>query len=330
MHTWWQFYIFFGLLVGVGLGATGWVPNVTIILLWFREKRGLAIGIISSGIGIGMLFCVPFVQHLILRLGWRMAYRVMAIFIPLLIILMAIVFFRRPPHSTPDHAETGVTSRFIKDPLDGDEQSMSRDWTLQRAISTKVFWFLGLSFFLANFMTQSIFAHQVAFFVDRGLAALLASYIVGIIGGVSLGSKILWGVLSDKIGREITYTIGITFFIFGMLLLILFNMFPNTSLLYFYAFFFSMGYAVTTALPALIAADCFEGKGYGGIFGTLMIFIGIGGALGAWFAGFLYDQVGSYIPFFIIAQTCALVSCLTIWVAAPRKIRVVPGGKVSQ
>jgi MFS family permease len=155
--------------------------------------------------------------------------------------------------------------------------------------------------------------------------ALLASYIVGIIGIVSLGGKILWGTLSDKIGREITYTMGNICSILGMLWLILFNLSPSSSLPYFYAIFFSMGYAVHAALPPLITADFFGGQGYGGIFGILMIFVGIGGAFGVWFAGFLYDQIGSYVPVFVITILCAFFSCLNIWWAAPGRIRMVPG-----
>jgi cyanate permease len=56
-----------------------------------------------------------------------------------------------------------------------------------------------------------------------------------------------------------------------------------------------------------------------------MMFVGIGGAFGAWFAGFLYDQAGSYLPVFVIMMVCASFSCLAIWWAAPGKIRMVPG-----
>jgi len=110
-----------------------------------------------------------------------------------------------------------------------------------------------------------------------------------------------------------------------MLWLILFSLFPSSGLPYFYAIFFGMGYAVQAALPPLMTADFFEGHAYGGIFGALMIFVGVGGALGAWFAGFLYDQTGSSVPVFIITIICAFFSCLNIWWAAPRKIRIVPG-----
>jgi len=328
VKTWWQFYIFFGVITAVGVGSIGWVPNTTIIQHWFKEKRGLPIGIISSGIGIGILVCIPSIQHLITQVGWRMTYRIMAIFIPLIVISMAIAILKRPPQTTQVRdIKEGVSPGIVKDPLVVNEEWAARSWTIREAIATKPFWFLTLSFFLGNFITQSIFTHQVAFFVDHGLQALFASYIVGIIGIVSIGSKILWGVLSDKIGREITYTIGMACSIFGMITLIVFSIFPSPILTYFFSLFFGMGYSVTAALPPLITTDFFEGRAYGGIFGSLMTFVGVGGAFGVWFAGFLYDFVGSYVPVFVILILCALFSCLSIWKAAPRKIRMVPGRK---
>ncbi len=328
VKTWWQFYIFFGVITAVGVGSIGWVPNTTIIQHWFKEKRGLPIGIISSGIGVGILVCIPSIQHLITQVGWRMTYRIMAIFIPLIVISMAIAILKRPPQTTQVRdIKEGVSPGIVKDPLVVNEEWAARSWTIREAIATKPFWFLTLSFFLGNFITQSIFTHQVAFFVDHGLQALFASYIVGIVGIVSIGSKILWGVLSDKIGREITYTIGMACSIFGMIALIVFSIFPSPILTYFFSLFFGMGYSVTAALPPLITTDFFEGRAYGGIFGSLMTFVGVGGAFGAWFAGFLYDFVGSYVPVFVILILCALFSCLSIWKAAPRKIRMVPGRK---
>jgi MFS family permease len=325
-RTWWQYYLFLSVVTAVGVGTTGWVPNITLIQLWFAEKRGLAVGIISSGVGVGILVCVPSIQYLMDQVGWRMAYRVMALFVPSVVIFMAVLFLKRPPAETQTFSvekKAGLTMQ--KDPLVVDEIWVSRPWTARKAMTTKLFWLLGVSFFLGNFIAQSIFTHQVAFFVDHGLEALFASYLVGIVGVVSFGSKILWGVLSDRIGREVTYAMGITCYILGMIILILFDLSPSYRLTYIYAVLFGMGYSVTAALPPLIAADVFEGPAYGSIFGSIMIFVGAGGAIGAWFAGFLYDQMGSYVSFFILTAVFALVSSLSVWKAAPRKIRRVPG-----
>ncbi len=324
-QTAWHFYIFFSVVTALGLGTAGWVPNVVLVQQWFKEKKGLPMGIISSGIGIGILACVPLIQYLITRTGWRMAYRVMAVSIPLVVISMAIVFLKRPPRKVSSHTGIGSQPTFVKNSLMVNQEWASRSWTVREALTTRQFWLLALSSLLSSLVTQSVFAHQVAFFVDHGLEALFASYIVGIVGMVSLGSKILWGTVSDRIGREMTYTMGAACYLLGLTALILFDAFPSPVLTYFFPVFFGMGYASTAALPPLITADLFEGRAYGGIFGWLMMLVAMGGAFGAWFAGFLYDTLGSYVPVFFILMVGASFSCLSIWWAAPRKIRAVPG-----
>jgi MFS family permease len=323
--TWWHYYIFFGIITAVGVGSTGWVVNTTIIQRWFKANRGLAIGIISSGIGTGILICVPSVQYLIGRVGWRTAYRIMACSIPLLVAFMAITFLKNPPQKTSPRdksfAEGEIMRSVTRDPFIADEEWASRAWTIRRAITTKQFWLLSISFPLGAFTSQSILAHQAAFFVDQGMEALFASYIVGIVGIASVGGRILWGILSDRIGREVTYTAGIACLICGIIFLIVFPVLHSAILLYFYGVFFGMGYAALGALPPIITADFFEGESYGGIFGTLILLTGMGGASGAWFAGFFHDRVGSYVPVFIIMIGCVLFACLNIWRAAPRKIR---------
>ena len=324
-QTAWHFYLFFSVVTALGLGTAGWVPNVVLVQQWFKEKKGLPMGIISSGIGIGILVCVPLIQYLITQTGWRMAYRVMSVSIPLVVISLAIVFLKRPPRKVSSHTEIGSQPTFVKSSLMVNEEWASRSWTVREALTTRQFWLLALSSLLGSLVNQSVFAHQVAFFVDHGLEALFASYIVGIVGMVSLGSKIFWGTVSDRIGREMTYSMGAACYLLGLTTLILFSAFPSPVLTYLFSIFFGMGYASTAALPPLITADLFEGRAYGGIFGWLMMLVAMGGAFGAWFAGFLYDTLGSYVPVFVILMVGASFSCLCIWWAAPRKIRAVPG-----
>jgi MFS family permease len=321
----WQFYLFYGLFTAIGVGATGWIPSTTIIQHWFKEKRGLPIGIISAGVGIGILLYVPSIQYLIIRIGWRMTYLVMAAFFPLIMISAAIVFLKRSPPNSSSFSIESITRAAKKNPLIVNEEWTSRIWTVREAATTKQFWFLCFLFFCANFAVQGILAHQVAFFVDQGLSALFASYIVGMIGIISIAAKILWGTLSDRVGREVTYTIGMICAICGILLLILFANFPSPYIPYFYALSFGMGYAATASLPPLIIADFFSGKSFGTIFGTFWIPNGLGAACGAWFAGLLYDQRKGYIFVFIIMIAFILFACLNIWKAGPRKIRLVPG-----
>jgi Na+/melibiose symporter-like transporter len=214
-------------------------------------------GIISSGVGVGILVCVPLFQFLIIRLGWQKTYQIMAFSIPLIISAMAALFLKKPPRLS-FLQDTGAPrlSREIKNSLPV-AKSGEMSWTIRQAMTTKQFWLLGLSFFLGAFAVHSILTHHVAFLIDQGLEKLTASSIVGILGIVSVGGKIFWGVLSDRIGREITYTAGIICLALGISLLIIYEISPRFFLPYSYAFFFGMGYAATATLSPLIAADFF-------------------------------------------------------------------------
>ena len=321
-RTWWQFYLFFGVITGIGVGFSGWVTHTTIIQNWFKEGRGLATGIIGSGIGIGILIYTPLTQYFINLVGWRMTYRIMAISIPLIILSMTFVFLRKSPPPLPSHSvERNFSNLTDKDPWVSNGAWDSRPWTIRQAMVTQQFWFLILCFLLGNFSTQSILTHQVVFFVDKGLEALSASYIVGIVGLASMGGKILWGTLSDRIGRELAYTLGALSSVCGMISLIVFYFFPSGGILVLYALFFGMGYAVTAAFPPIVTADFFGGRTYGRVFGTTMVFTGLGGASGAWFAGVMYDHLRSYLYVFILMIICILAACYMLWMAAPRKIR---------
>jgi MFS family permease len=320
----WQLYLFFGFFTAIGVGATGWIPSIRIVQQWFQGKLGLPIGIISAGVGIGILIYVPAVQYLITLIGWRKTYLVMAFFVPLVIASAAVVFIRRPPPI--GFAPAGTAPGTVEnDPLIVDEAWASRDWTLREAAATKQFWYLCFLMFFANFAVQAVLAHQVAFFVDQGLSIRFAAYIVGMIGVISIAAKILWATLSDRFGREATYTIGMGCSVCGLLILILFAHSPSPYLPYLYALSFGMGYASTASLPPLIIADFFSGTSFGTILGTFWIPNGLGAACGVWFAGLLFDQNKSYVPVFIIMIACILFACFSIWKAGPRKIRLVPG-----
>jgi MFS family permease len=244
------------------------------------------------------------------------------------VIAMTIILLKKPPRITsvtPTAQETYYP--LLRDPLIVDLKWASRSWTLGQAVRTKQFWALSVCTFFSSLITHAIMTHHVAFFVDKGLEALFVSYIVGMIGIVSIGGKILWGTLSDRIGRELTYTLAMICCICGIVLLIAFPVFASTYFPYFYAIVFGVGYSGVVVLPSLITADFFEGRAYGSIFGTIFLLYSVGGAFGTWFCGFLHDRMGSYIPFFIIAIACALFACFNIWIAAPRKIKAVPGKK---
>jgi MFS family permease len=163
--------------------------------------------------------------------------------------------------------------------------------------------------------------HSVRFLVDQGVAKMTAAYVLALVGVVSSIFRIFWGGLSDRIGREITYTMGIACGCLGVSSLLLFEAYGSSFFVYSFFVFFGMGWGVTAPMMMAVAADLFRGKIFGLIYGFVEAGVGIGAAFGAWVAGFIFDRTQSYQLAFVLVIIALLLSCVFIWLAAPRKFR---------
>jgi len=95
----------------------------------------------------------------------------------------------------------------------------------------------------------------------------------------------------------------------------------TTPFVYPFLVFFGIGWGVTAPMFMSAAADLFKGNLFGLVYGILEGGIGVGAALGAWVAGFIFDRTESYQLAFFLAISVFILSCLFIWLAAPRKAR---------
>ncbi len=331
-----QFYVAYGIICALGLSATGWVPCVTMLNRWFSMRLGAALGVASSGIGVGILVMVPVSQMLINQFGWRTAYMVLAAVILVGILPAALLIMRSGPESmglakdgrSPSIAEGGKATRdaveFQKARI-VDAKWANTPWTVRSAMQTRRYWMLFFTMGLANVATQMVMVHQVAFLVDGGFDTMVAASIVGLVGGFSIISKASWGWVSDRLGREATWSMGLSMTMSAIVLLVATRHLSIQPLVYLYSFVFAFGYGATAPLTPAVSADLFSGRRFGSIYGTLGIANGAGSALGSWLAGYIFDVTGSYLPAFGCGVAGALLSIATMWAIAPRLIRRVPG-----
>lgn len=166
-----------------------------------------------------------------------------------------------------------------------------------------------------------ILVHNVRLLVDQGVAKMTAAFIFALVGVISLIFRIFWGWLSDRIGREKTYTMGIACACLGAGSLLLFEAYGSPLFIYSFFVFFGMGWGVTAPMFMAVAADLFRGKIFGLIYGFVEAGVGIGAAFGAWVAGFIFDETRRYQIAFVLVIAALLLSCIFIWLAAPRKFR---------
>jgi len=321
-----QFYLFFGLIVGMGSSCFSIAPFTVVLAHWFERKRGTANGLAAVGIGVGILLFVPLVQYLISLYGWRAAFLVLSLLFFLIPLPLNAIFLRRTPKEMgclPDvdllTSPPGSDHGGIQADKNLHSSMRNQDLSLLEIIKTARFWGFLLFPSLTSLGVYVILVHHMKYLIDLGVEKLWAASLFAGMGALSAAFRFFWGWFSDRRGREVTFTLGGICFSSGTLFLILFQHFPALPVLYLFAFFFGTGWGVTAPMYMSIAADLYRGKNFGLIYGFLEAAIGIGAAIGSWIAGYIFDKTGTYLWAFILVILLTLISILLVWFVAPRK-----------
>jgi len=324
----WHLYLSLGVLVGGGSVCLGYTGQALFLPNWFERRRGLAMSIAYSGVGVGSIILLPWVQTLIGRAGWRSACWAMGVLMLALLVPLNLLLRRRPedmglePDGDRSSRDTAVGTQAanVVDPA-----WVAVDWTLARAMRTARFWWIALGYFSALFAWYAVQVHQTKYLVEIGFSPGYAAWALGFVSLAGIPGQIALGHLSDRIGREWVWTVGSLGFLLCFLILLLMRQTPAPILLYLMILSQGMlGYGLTSVVGA-IPAEIFQGRHYGSVFGTLMLAGVVGGAAGPWVTGALHDATGSYTLAFWIAIGCSALSAAAIWLAAPRKVRAVAG-----
>jgi MFS family permease len=329
-RTPWHLYATLGALVTGGSMAVSYIGHSLILPNWFVRRRGLAIGIAFSGVGIGSITLFPWVQAVIDRAGWRAACLALAgLLLTVLLPLNLLV-----PRQRPD--ELGLRPDGDAAPRPGgpagghpdnvvDREWAAVDWTLGRAARTARFWWVALAFVSGLFAVYAVQVHQTKYLLEVGFAPSTAAWALGWVGLTGIVGQIGLGHLSDRVGREWTWTLAGLGYVVCYAALLAMETHPTRILLWtVVAAQGLLGYGLASVFGP-IAAELFQGRHYGTIFGTLGLALNAGAGLGPWVTGFLHDATGSYAPGFAVALACSLVSVGAMWLAAPRKVRAVAG-----
>jgi MFS family permease len=324
----WQIYATLGVAVGGGANMMTYTAHSQFLPNWFIRRRGLAISMAFAGVGVGAVLLLPWLQSIILAEGWRASCVVMGVLVLIGIAPLTLLVKKSPAEvgqnpdgdKAPPDVAAQISAAIIVDP-----GWTATEWTLERAASTARFWWIVLGFFLALIAWYAVQVHQTKYLIEIGFSPLVAAWALGAVSVVAIPGQILLGALSDRIGREWIWTAGCLGFVATYAALLGLEHSQSSALLYGMVFAQGfLGYALTSVMGPIVA-EIFEGPHYGSIFGTITIALIGGGAAGPWMAGAIHDVTGSYRSAFSLIMACCLVSAIAIWIAAPRKVRVVPG-----
>ena len=329
----WHFYLSFGVIAGSGLSLTGSTPLTTIIKNWFEKYRGTAISILFFGVGSAHIL-YPVIAYLIETFGWRNTFILEAVAIAIVFFPLVIFVIHYHPGQKGlaadgvsgslgnDQAEIENATRIV------DKAWTATDWTFAEARKTYRFWLLLLSSFSIWGVSQHILvAHHIAFAEDVGYSKMYASSVLSLYGIMwAIGS--LCGFISDRFGREVATIIATIIGISGIEILTLINDTSHPWMLYYYSITAGFGTGMTASVIAAAHTDIFQGPRVGGIIGFLWFSFGVGGAIGPWVAGWIFEITGAYTLAFYVAIGMFVFGCVCVIFAAPRKIRLVPGKAV--
>ncbi len=324
----WHLYATLGMLVGGGGNCLGYTAHALFLPNWFVRRRGLAMSVAFSGVGVGSIIVLPWLQTIIGRDGWRAACWAVGILVLVLLAPLNLLLKGKPEELglEPDgdhYSHNVVVSSRMTNVVDPAWAAV--DWTLVRALRTARFWWIAVGYVTGMFAWYAVQVHQTKYLVEIGFSSTDAAWALGFVSFAAIPGQIGFGHLSDQLGREWVWTVGSAGFAVCYLTLLLMAHAPTPTLLYLMVASQGMlGYSLTSVIGA-IPAEIFEGRHYGTIFGTLMLAGIAGGAAGPWVTGVLHDATGSYTLAFWIAIGCSALSAMAIWLAAPRKVRAVAG-----
>ncbi|MBW2209165.1 MAG: MFS transporter [Deltaproteobacteria bacterium] len=296
------------IIIGIGGSATGPIPGTAVVSDWFREKRGLAIGIMSMGIGVGGLVLAPLLGGFIIPdLGWRMGYLCISILACTTIPLALLVIKKRGIDTTTIQkaANRGTTEK------DG-QVAFTNDLNLRDALLSPAFWLITGAIFLSQFAIVGTVQSQVPHLQDIGFPVSTAAAALGGIGLVSAFSKLFFGWVCDLIKSKYAFALGVFFMAVGTFTLMMID--PTSPLFIIWAYSVTMGFGGGSWLPviSMIVSTNFGLASYGAIFGAVALIQNLGVSMGPLFAGYIYDTTNGYHWAFVIFMVLYAIAIPTV------------------
>jgi MFS transporter, OFA family, oxalate/formate antiporter len=314
----WQLYLTFGVLLGISVGGTMAITS-GITTRWFFKKRGMALGIVSAGIGLGTLIMPPFTERLIEGFGWSQAYLITGIAAGAITIGSGLLLRREP--AVMGLRPYGVQDTQLSSP-DGSPVSVrpspARGLGLKEAIRTQPFWLICILYFFVNICVQVVMVHLVNYATDLGIAALTAATLVSMIGIGGIIGRLGMGSIADKIGSFNSLIITCILLAVSLVWLIFSK---ELWMLYVFAILFGFAYGGEVPQMPIMVGHFFGLQAVMALAGAMSAATRAGGSLGSWLGGKIFDMTQSYSTAFIIMAIVAFLALATSLILKKSKVK---------
>lgn len=266
-------------------------------------------GIVVAGTGISQLIAPPVISRLIAAYDWRLSYAIMG-GVVLVSMVLAAQFLRRDP------AQMGQRPYGAGEETQQVVKSETNDFSFKEAVYTAQFWIAVVIFFSYGFGFSAILVHIVPHAIELKISAVRAANILAVMGGISILGNYVLGSVADRIGNRHVFIIGAALMAASLFLLV-----PGREewMLYLFAVVFGFAFGGMAAAESPLIARLFGVRSHGLIYGVIHVGFTIGGALGPFLSGYIFDKTGSYQMAFVVCAALAIVCLIMAAVLRPTK-----------
>ena len=306
MTSLWQLYLYYGILIGLGLANI--VPASSIVTRWFSRQRGRMTGIALSGAAFSSVFSPYLATWLIESYSWQISFAAIGGLCLVIIGVAALFMFRAGKERLlPKQKEPQSKSQV---PVTGK--------SLKAILCSWPFWCLALVYFCFHFSLSVVQVHIVPHATDLGISAILAASILTISNGANVAGSFVLGGTNDRIGGRKSLVLGLAIMVVGSILLLISDVF---WLLCLFAIIFGFAWGGVGSLRSLMVADLFGLGSHGVLVGAIMFVALLGGTLSPILSGYIFDVTGQYRIAFLLIIGLSVIAVILSLFLSPRHHR---------
>jgi MFS family permease len=309
----WQLHVTFGGLVGLAVGAF-YAPLTSTATKWFTANRGLAVALVSAGIGLGVLIVSPLARWLTSVFDWRLAMLVLGDLAWLVVIPAALLVRDHP-------GDLGAVAL-------GGPAGAQREFSASEVWRAPQFWVIALTHFACCAAHSGPIFHMVTHAIDQGVRPMAAAAVLSVSGLSSVFGRIGTGLLADRIGAKPTLVGGLGL---QAAVIVLYLFARDAATFFLLALVFGTFYGGVMPLYALLTREYFGEKVMGSAYGGVFLVSTLGMGLGSFAGGFIYDRLGGYAWLFLASAAIGgLAGLLALTFRPPRPLpapAAVAGGR---
>ena len=304
-HTFNQFLIC-NFVVGIGLCACTGIPTSLVVANWFRERRGLAMGLALCGASVGGAVMTVVANRVISAAGWRVGYLVIAAPLAVIVIPLLLVFVRSRPVVESQPQRDVSAAPVVPIDLPGLE--------VKEALVTRSLWLLTLIQFLGASVFAGLGQHFVAYLIGIGYTATFAARTLSVMFLLTIFGNLLSGPMADRINARLVLT---GTWVLGAIAMLALLGAAHVAALGIHVLLVGFVLGATGVLTPLLMLESLGIRRLGSLMGISGVFGTLGFAAGPVVTGRIYDVTGSYTIALWLYVAMSIACALAVFACRP-------------